>query len=173
MKRLIPLFAAALLCLAAPLALAAPPSDAQIDKLLEVMRARQTVDAMLPQIEASQKQMVAQMTAGQDVTPEQQASFERIMDKTNARVRQALAWDKLEPMYRDIYRQTFSGEDVDAMIEFYGSPAGQRVLDTMPQLMQQSMAAMQKLMVPMLQDMQRDIREEAQAGGKAPAAEQP
>lgn len=166
MKRLMPLFAVALFCMAAPLAFAAPPTDAQIDKLLEVMRARQTVDAMLPQIESSQKQMMAQMTAGQNVTPEQRASIERIVDKTNARIRPALAWDKLEPMYRDIYRQTFSGEDVDAMVEFYGSAAGQRVLDKMPQLMQQTMAAMQKLVVPMLQDMQRDIREETQAGGE-------
>lgn len=144
-------------------AAAAPPSDAQIDRLLVVMRAQDTVAAMLPQIEASQRQMVAQITAGQTLTAQQQASFERIMEKSNARIRDTLTWKTLEPIYRDIYRQTFSAEDVDAMVGFYGSPAGGRVLDKMPQLIQQSMGAMQQLVVPMLKDMQRDIAGEAQA----------
>src|SRR5690606_15465743 len=38
----------------------APADDARIDRLLEVTRARAMLDAMLPQIEASQRQMVAQ-----------------------------------------------------------------------------------------------------------------
>lgn len=157
-------------CFALP-ALAATPSDAQIDDLLVVMRARASVDAMLPQIESSQKQMMAQMTAGQTLTSEEQASLDRITRKTNARISDALTWEKLAPIYRDIYRQAFSDEDVDAMIGFYGSPAGQHVLDRMPQLMQQSMVAMQTLVLPLLQDMQRDIAEEAENSAHAAPAD--
>ncbi len=158
-KRFAALLAAAL-CLAAPFAMAAQANDAQVDELLEVMRARQTVEAMLPQVAASQRQMVAQMTASQKLTTDQQAKLDRLLDKSMASVGRALSWEKLEPVYRDIYRQTFTAEDMDAMIGFYSSAAGQKLLDKMPQLMQNTMAGVQKLLVPMLEDMQREIEAE-------------
>lgn len=161
---------ALLLALGAPHAHAAAPTDAQIDRLLEVMRARQTLDAMLPQIEASQQQMVAQMTADQPMTDEQRALLQRILARGMQGVREVLTWEKLAPMYRDIYRQTFEAQDMDAMIRFYGSAPGQRVLDRMPQLMQHTMAAMQTLLVPMMQQMQRDIAAEVQQAQQAPPA---
>lgn len=167
MNKLSAVLLAAALCLAAPLAMAAQASDAQVDKLLEVMRARQTVDAMLPQVAASQRQMVAQMTAGQPLTPEQQARLDRLLDKSMATIGRALSWDKLEPVYRDIYRQTFTGEDMDAMIGFYSSPAGQKLLDKMPQLMQNTMTGVQKLLMPMLDEMRRDIESEVKAAATA------
>lgn len=150
------------LMLAAPLAaLAGPPNDAQVTRLLEVMRARQTVDALLPQIEASQKQMVEQMMAGRELSADDRARLDRMITRSSAQMRKALAWDKLEPIYRDIYRDTFSAEDTDALIAFYASDAGQRLLQKMPALMQNTMTAMQKVVVPMMQELQQDIEAEA------------
>lgn len=168
MRRL-PFLLAALLCMAATAVTAAPPSDAQVDRLLEVMRARDTVTAVLPQVQASQQQMLAQMTAGQTLTPEQRASLDRITRQSGTSIARALSWEKLEPLYRDIYRRTFSAEDMDAMIGFYASPAGQKLLDKMPQLMQNTMSAMQTLLVPMLQDLQKSIEAEV----KGMAADKP
>ena len=96
MKKIAIALSAVLLCLTA---YAAPAqtgaSDAQVDKLLEVMRARQTLDAVLPQVEASQRQMVAQMTAAQPLTPEQQAKLDRLLQKSMAGIRRAMAWEKM------------------------------------------------------------------------------
>ncbi len=161
---------AALLAMSAPFAHAAPPSDAQVDQLLEVMRARQTIEVMLPQIGDMQQRMVEQMTAGQPLTEQQRRDLQRIIDRTSIGIRDSLSWDKLQPLYRDIYRQTFSAQDMDAMIDFYGSSAGQSLLDKMPQLMQNTMGAMQKVIVPMVDQMQRDIAAEMQAPPDAGAA---
>jgi hypothetical protein len=140
-----------------------PADDARIDRLLEVTRARQMLDSMLPQIEASQRQMLAQMTAGRELDTAQQQRAEAILASGAASVRRALAWENLEPIYRDIYRRTFTGEDIDGIIAFYESPAGQRMLEKMPELMQNTMAAMQQLVVPMLQQMERDLAAEVSA----------
>lgn len=153
-----------LLCLLATAASAqAPASDAQLDKLLQLMRAKQTLDAMLPQVEAMQRQAVQQASAGKPLTPEQQATLERLLDKSMGSIRRALSWEKMEPLYRDIYRQTFNAEDIDAMIGFYGSPAGQKLLDKMPQLMQNTMSGVQKMLTPMLEEMERDVEAELHA----------
>lgn len=150
---------AALLLVVAPFALAAPPSDAQVDRLLEVMRASKTVEAMVPQVQAMQQRMVQQLTAGQALTSEQRQALDRIVYRSNAQMLARLSWNNLQPLYRAIYRQTFSAEDMDAMVGFYASRSGQNLLDRMPQLMHNTMAAMQKVMAPMLQQMQQDIEQ--------------
>ena len=142
----------------APGAFAQQPTAAQADRLLDVMRARETVDAMLLQIQLSQQQMVAQLTDGQQLDEADRARLAELMQKSHVRMVEALAWDKLAPVYRDIYLRTFTGEDMDAMIAFYSSPAGQKLLDRMPQLMQNTMVAVQQLVLPMLQEMEQDIR---------------
>jgi hypothetical protein len=163
-------FAVALsLLLATTVAWAAPTNDEQVDRLLQVMRAEQTLATVGAQIEATQKQMVDQVLAGQEVTPEQRQRIDAVLKKSGAQMKDLLTWEKWQPLYRDIYRQTFSAEDMDAMIAFYGSPAGQAVLDKMPALMQNTMVAMQKLLAPVLQDMQRDLQEQAAAKDTVPA----
>lgn len=160
----------ALLALSPLVAVATPPSDAQVDKLLEVMRARQTLEVIVPQVKASQQQMIAQLTAGKTLTAEQKADVERIQARSDARLAEMLTWQKFEPLYRDIYRQTFDAADMDAMIAFYSSQAGRNLLDKMPLLTQNTMTAIQKLIVPMLQQMEKDIAAEAGAGAAAGAA---
>lgn len=160
MKQLSRTFALAVLLLAAPFAYAQQSTDAQVDRLLEVMRAKETLDAVLPQVQASQQQMVAQLTANQQLDPEERERIERSIADSNARMAQALAWENMEPMYRDIYTATFTAEDIDAMIEFYSSPAGQNLLDKMPQLMENTMGAVQQLIMPMLQELEQDIASE-------------
>ena len=46
---------ALVLAVAAPVAFAAPPSDAQVDELMDVMRVEQTLDGRWPQVEAMQQ----------------------------------------------------------------------------------------------------------------------
>lgn len=153
-----------LLLVLAPVAASAQQATVeQADRLLEVMRARETVDAILPQIQLSQQQMIAQLTAGQDLDDARKAQLTEVVQRTNARIVEALSWERLAPVYRDIYLKTFTGEDMDAMIAFYSSDAGQNLLDKMPQLMQHTMAAVQQLVLPMLQEMEQDLR------GTAPA----
>lgn len=160
----------AALLLATPLAAAAPPSDAQVDELLSVMRAHRTVEALVPQVQASQQQMVQQLIAGQSLSAAQQRQLDAIVYRSNAQMLGSLSWHRMQPLYRDIYRQTFSAQDMTAMVEFYGSPVGQTLLDKMPLLMRNTMTAMQTLMGPMLQQMQWDIEQANLAGDDAATA---
>lgn len=160
MKHFTRIFALAVLLAAAPLAAAQQPSEAQVDRLLEVMRAKETLDATLPQVQAMQQQMVAQMTAGQELDEEDRARINRMLESTNSSLATVLTWERMGPLYRDIYAQTFTAEDVEAIIGFYESPAGQKTLDKMPQLMQNTMNAVQQLVMPLLQQLEQDIAAE-------------
>jgi len=149
-------------------AIAAPPSDADINRLLAASRAQTMLDTMLPQIEAMQRQQFQQVAQQRQLDATQQAQLQRIEQRTSQTVRQALSWKELRPMYVDLYKQTFSKEDVLAMAEFYESSAGQSLLDKTPALMQNVMVAIQAKMQPLFVDLQKDL--EAIGNEPTPAA---
>ena len=153
------LIVAACLALSAAAALAAPPSDADIERLLKASRAQSMLNAILPQMEEMQRQQFEQITSGKDLSAEQKAEVQRIQSRTNEIVRKALAWEEMRPLYIDVYKQTFSAEDVRAMAKFYESPAGKNLLDKTPLLMQNLMGAIQKKIIPMMEELQTELKE--------------
>lgn len=163
MKLYLRTFSLAVLLVLVPPAFAQQPTQEQVGRLLEVMRAKQTLEGILPQVQASQQQMVAQATAGQQLDAAERERIDRIVARGNATMAEALSWEKLEPVYRDIYMATFDGEDMDAMITFYESQAGQNLLDKMPQLMQNTMQAVQQMLMPVLTQLEQDLAEEFNA----------
>jgi len=145
------------LLFASSLTSAAPPSQAQIDELLEVTRVRESIAGMLPQIQTSQQQMIQQVLAGKDLSERQQREFDVMMATTMNTMAEILSWEQLQPLYRELYAQTFDAEEVQAMIDFYASPVGQSMVRKMPLLMQNAMQAVQARLLPFLQDLQHKI----------------
>ena len=86
------LFASACLALFATSAFAAPPSDADIERLLKASRAESMLGAILPQMEAMQQQQFQQLTAGKDLTAEQKAEVGRAQCREREVVRVAAVW---------------------------------------------------------------------------------
>ena len=139
-------------------ALAAEPTDADIDRLLKASRAESLLAGVVPQMEAVQQQEFDKHFAGREMTDEQKAGVARIQAKTQEIVRTALSWDEMRPVYLDVYKKTYTREDVRAITKFYESAAGQRMLDKNPALMQNIMSAVQQKMVPMLEALQAEIK---------------
>ncbi|SDR19744.1 hypothetical protein SAMN05428982_3554 [Pseudoxanthomonas sp. CF385] len=139
-------------------ALAAEPTDADIDRLLKASRAESLLAGVVPQMEAVQQQEFDKHFAGREMTDEQKAEVARIQAKTQEIVRTALSWDEMRPVYLDVYKKTYTREDVRAITKFYESAAGQRMLDKNPALMQNIMSAVQQKMVPMLEALQAEIK---------------
>ena len=81
-------------------------------------------------------------------------------------MKELLDWKKLEPIYVRIYQKTFTQQEIDGMIAFYKTSAGQAVISKMPAAMQNTMDEMQGLMAPVMEKMQR-MQQEVAAGIKA------
>jgi len=105
--------------------------------------------------------MVQQMLAGKELTEQQQREFDALM----AAVAELLSWDELQPLYRDLYAQTFDADEVQALIDVYASPAGQGMIQKMPLLMQNVMQAIQAKLIPLLQELQRSLEAQSGAAG--------
>jgi hypothetical protein len=101
------------------------------------------------------QQSLAQATQGRDIPPKLQKDIDKWQAEVFASMKDLLDWGKLEPIYVRIYQKSFSQEEVDGMIAFYKTPAGQAVISKMPAVMQNTMDEMQQMMGPVMQKMQK------------------
>jgi hypothetical protein len=142
-----------------------PPSEASVKQLLEVAQARKLIDSVMAQMDNLMQQSIAQATQGQKIPPKVQKDIDTRRGEMIAMMKELLDWTKLEPMYLRVYQKTFSQQEVDGMIAFYKTPAGQAVIGKMPAVMQNTIEEMQQLMGPVMQKMQK-LQQDVVAGMK-------
>lgn len=150
-----------------------PPSDQSLKQLLAITNARSLVDNVMVQTEAMVKKGVQAGLQGKELTPQQQAIIDRMVARSLAAMREDFNWDSLEPEYLAIYRESLTQEEVDGMLAFYQTPAGQSMIRKMPVIMQTTMTRMQGRMGPLmkkLQQIQAEAVAEISQQKKAPAA---
>lgn len=146
-----------------------PPSEASIKQLLEVAQAQKLIDSVMAQMDGLMTQAILQATQGKDVPDKVQKDIDKQQAEVVGLMKELLDWNKLEPMYVRIYQKSFSQQEVDGMIAFYKTPAGQAVIGKMPAVMQNTMDEMQQMMAPVMQKMQRmqqDVAAEMKAASQ-------
>ena len=132
-----------------------PPSEASVKQLLEATHARQLIDTMLTQMDGMMKNVMQQVTQGQPVPPQVQKTYDQSRAEVLSAMNDQFSWDKMEPMYVRIYQKSFTQAELDGILAFYKTPAGQAVINKMPVVMQNTMQEVQQMMGPMLQRIQR------------------
>lgn len=125
---------------------AAPASQASVEDLLALSRAETTMDSLYAGVESAMREGMRQGSAGRPLTAEQVAVMDKLSKAFAATMREELGWARMRPLIVGLYQETFEQEEVDGLIAFYRSPAGQAFLNKMPQLMQRSFALSQQLM---------------------------
>lgn len=160
----------------------------QLNKLFEAMRLREQFDnmtKMMPQIvqqqfRAEMKQVLANTPRAQQLTPDQQAALDKLMDKYTEKARSIYPIGEILDDAATVYQRHMSRTDVDAYIAFYSSPAGQHLLDVQPVIMKEYMpmaiervqTRTKALSAEMAQDVQNLMEAQAPAKG-APSTGQP
>lgn len=147
------------------------PSDASLNELLTITESQKLVDSMWVQVEGMMNTAAKQALGNTSLNSEQQ----KVMADANAKVatvfKDEFGFEKLKPMMISIYQESFSQEEIDGMIKFYKSKAGQAVIKKMPLVMQSTMTNVQAQMstvIPKIQKIQQEAIEQVKA--KADAA---
>ncbi len=129
-----------------------PPSPDQVRKLLGLLRVRDelqiTLDAMKQQVKAGAAQTFSDKVP--NPTPAQLKSVNLIVDD----VFRGLSLDDLIQDLVPVYQRHLTRSDVRALIAFYSSPPGQKILREQPAMIKESMqvagAAQQRRMEVLL-----------------------
>jgi hypothetical protein len=76
--------------------------------------------------------------------PEHQAAFNKVMNQFMEKAFNIITIDEMLDDMTAIYQRHINRTDVDALIAFYSSPAGQHLLDAQPVIMQEYMPMVMK-----------------------------
>ena len=173
MKLVVTLVFAVFASQAAP-AQAAKPSEASVRQLFEVMHSSKLLDAYMTQIDTTVRASMQQALAGQQLNPKQQKILDDMGRQIGSLVKAELNWPAIEPLMIDVYRNTFSQHEVDGMLAFYRSEAGQAVIAKLPTAMQLSMTGIQshaQALTPKIVQLEKDTAAQLKAAADSqPAA---
>jgi hypothetical protein len=125
---------------------AEPPSRESVERLLDISRTESMIDSMYGNIEQAMRQGMQQSVQGKPLSAEQQRFLDAVPGKFVAIIREELAWAKMKALYVQVYLDSFEQEEIDGLIAFYASPAGQAFIRKMPAVMQRTMSLMQSMM---------------------------
>ena len=157
------------------------PTTEQLSKLFEVMRIKQQMQSMrqmVPsmvqeQIQAAVKQTEAGLPAGSKLTAEQRERMQAIMSKYVGKSMDLYPADEMLTDMTAIYQRHLSKDDVDGLIVFYSSPAGQHLLNAQPVIAQEFMPVVMSKVAERSQVMKKEMMKEmGEVVGSKPAAKQ-
>jgi len=137
---------------------AGPPNQESVEALLAVTKVESMMESMYGSAEQMMRQAMQQAVKGKTLSSEQQRVLDIVPAKFIAVMREELNWEKLKPMYVQLYRDTFEQEEIDGLLAFYRSPAGQAFVNRMPLVMQKAMAMGQSQMQAIIPKMMTAIQ---------------
>jgi len=146
---------AACFCLTALSALhvqAEPATRPTVEQFLKVTEARQMLELAYQQMD----QLTQQSSTSQQTDALQSKHRQQVQDLVKAE----LSWEQLQEPLIALYGTVFSEAELQDIIQFYQSAAGQKLLKRQPELMQNTMQLMQQRMQALQPKLQALIKQQ-------------
>ena len=136
---------------------------AKINEVLALTHSSQMIDQMFDQMRAMQMAQFQKLSSSSTCRERMRESQQKIFSLMKDR----FTWEKMKGPSVKAYSDTFTEEEIDGILSFYRSPAGQSMLQKTPALMQKIMGIGQQLASEALPDIQRLMEEDSKKGGSA------
>lgn len=108
--------------------------QAKVKELFATMHLEHNLDRMMSAMK-SQVEATAQNAPGSDhLTPEKKKIQQEFIDNSMKVVNDAFGWQVMESAYVKLYADTYTDSELDGILAFYKSPAGQAMLAKTPEL---------------------------------------
>ena len=140
-----------------------PASEESIKALLQITGTHKLVDDMQSRIDERAMAGLQSALAGRNLTKEQEAILLRQRATVSAVIKEQLNWDTIESMSIRVYRETLTQDELDGMLAFYKTPAGEAVIKKLPRITQEISFEMQRivqLLIPKLMEITKASQEE-------------
>jgi hypothetical protein len=168
---------AAALCFAAaaPMAHADDVTHrAKVEEMMKLTKADSTMAEQLGALRDRVNMLATQQTTGNTATPAQKTLSDAYLKQVQGVTDDEVGWTKLRPLIVQSYGEAFTDAELDTIIAFYKTSAGQTLIAKTPELSGKTMTLVQdriKDMQPKLAQMTEDYVTKMKA--TAPAAAEP
>jgi hypothetical protein len=146
---------------------ATPPTEAQVDRFIEALGIRNQYTHMQQQVlDAMERRFRAEFP---NPTPEEQRAINQLLTQVRDRLFTAIAWDKVAPVYRRIFLQQYTSEEIEAAIAYFTSPEGASLVRKQPLVMDAAMREIE----PLVTGISQSIIEDAMTESERPPTRKP
>ncbi len=139
----------------------APPSDQSIEQMMRVMQVEPMLNQMLTQMDTGMRtgmeQGLQRSMQGKTPTDAQKNQMAAFQTRLSGIIKDELAFAKVKDIYLQVYRETFTQDEINSIIAFYSSPAGKAMVEKVPVAMQKAGSLMQTRIGPMTEKVQAMI----------------
>ena len=164
----------------------APATLADAEEVFRVMRFEEMMQkvldgqkkAMGPMIQQSLSQATSRL--GANLSDEDKAALMAMQSKTMDQTFSAITSPEMRSAMAKIYSEVFNKDELNYMASFYGTPAGQAMVDKTPEVQQKMMGVMMPMIMKNSQAAQKDMAEfmsglkaKYSAPGAAPGGQSP
>src|ERR1700678_4550346 len=136
----------------------APASKADVERFLDAMHTRDMTKSMMNAVTVQMHKMVHEQVLKQPNLP---PDSEERLNKLTDSIYKEMPVDELVDVMIPVYQKHFTKGDMDALVAFYSSPTGEKMVKEMPAIMSESMQAatgvMQNMMAKMTQQIDDQI----------------
>lgn len=144
----------------------APASkQAKAEELLQLTHMDRLMTQMLDQMSMRMKTTADEQAASMHMTPQQKTLYDDYQQKLNQLLASNLTWDKMKPVMVQVYSDTYTDQELDGILAFYRSPAGQAMVAKSPELMTKTRNTMIERMSSLqsqVQQLSKDFAEKMQ-----------
>jgi hypothetical protein len=131
------------------------PHRAAVEELLVLIKQDQLIEQMYPQM----KQLAMQQLRQADIPAEQSPLIEKYLDQLFVAMQEEMSWDKMKDELVQLYMSVYTEQEIRDLITFYRSSTGQKMIEKIPLLMEQSIVITQKHTQAMMPKIQKIIQE--------------
>jgi len=139
-------------------ALCDPASDQSIEELLVLTKTQAMMDATYALVAQQMRQSIQQAVAGKTLTPAQQQFVDAFPGKFVETMKTDFNWDTVKPTIIQVYRDTYDQAEINGIVAFFKTPAGQAYATKSTQLVQKMNSAMQSRIQQLIPKMQAALR---------------
>jgi hypothetical protein len=135
----------------------APASKADVERFLDAMHTRDMTKSMMNAMTVQMHKMVHEQVLKQPNLP---ADSEERLNKLTDSVYKEMPVDELIDVMIPVYQKHFTKGDMDALVAFYSSPTGEKMVKEMPAIMSESMQAASGILQEMMAKMTQRVNDE-------------
>jgi uncharacterized protein len=139
----------------------APASKEDVERYLQVMHSREMMTKVVDAMSKPMHDMIHQQyLKNQDKLP---PDFEARMNKRTDEMLKSFPWDDFIESMVPVYQKHFTKGDLDALVAFYETPTGQKLLRELPEISAEAMQQMMPLLQKSIENTQKELQEDIAA----------
>ncbi len=132
-----------------------PASEETVRELLELMDAHTLIDALIGEVQQIIDESTEHVLGNREISPEHREIMREANSQMAELMRREMRWEVMESDMIALYRKHFTQTELDAMIAFYRTEAGQSVMQKMPAVVHESIQLSHQRMQTLMPEISR------------------